>query len=40
MEMPVWGNAFTRHEGLSEAVARARIAAIVRYLASIQERSS
>jgi mono/diheme cytochrome c family protein len=40
MEMPVWGNAFTRHEGVSEAVARARIAAIVRYLASIQERSS
>jgi mono/diheme cytochrome c family protein len=40
MEMPVWGSAFTRHQGLSERAARARIEAIVRFLASIQERSS
>jgi mono/diheme cytochrome c family protein len=40
MEMPVWGDAFTRREGLSEPSVKARIQAIVRYLASIQERSS
>ena len=40
MEMPVWGDAFTRREGLSELSAKARIQAIVRYLASIQARSS
>jgi len=37
--MPVWGDAFVRREGMSEAEARARIDAIVRYLDSIQERS-
>lgn len=40
IEMPVWGNAFKRREGLSEEAVRARIEAIVRYLESIQERSS
>ena len=39
IEMPVWGDAFIKREGLSEPAARARIAAIVRYLDSIQERS-
>ena len=38
-EMPVWGDAFTKREGLSEEGARARIEALVRYLDSIQERS-
>jgi len=37
--MPVWGDGFIRREGLSEAQARARIEAIVRYLEAIQERS-
>jgi hypothetical protein len=37
--MPVWGDAFVRREGMSEAEAKARIDAIVRYLDSIQERS-
>ena len=40
IDMPVWGDAFKRREGLSEEAVRARIEAIVRYLASIQERSS
>lgn len=40
MEMPVWGDVFRRREGLSEQAVKARIEAIVRYLASIQERSS
>jgi mono/diheme cytochrome c family protein len=39
LEMPVWGDAFRRREGLSEADIRARIQAIVRYLASIQQRT-
>jgi mono/diheme cytochrome c family protein len=39
-EMPVWGDAFTRREGLSDQSVKARIQAIVRYLATIQERSS
>ena len=39
LEMPVWGDAFVKREGLSEAAARARIEAIIRYLDSIQERS-
>jgi mono/diheme cytochrome c family protein len=38
-EMPVWGDAFIKREGLSEEAARARIEALVRYLDSIQERS-
>ena len=38
-EMPVWGDAFVKREGLSEEAARARIDALVRYLDSIQERS-
>lgn len=38
-EMPVWGNAFKREgQGVDEATARARIAALVQFLASIQER--
>ncbi len=37
-EMPVWGDAFTKREGLTEAAARARIDALVRYLDSLQER--
>ena|SRR5579872_4396298 len=40
MEMPVWGDAFKRREGLTEQEIRSRIEAIVRYLASIQARSS
>ena len=40
VDMPVWGDAFKRREGLSEDAVRARIEAIVRYLESIQERSS
>jgi mono/diheme cytochrome c family protein len=38
IEMPVWGDAFIRREGLTDAAARARIDAIVRYLDAIQER--
>ena len=38
-EMPVWGDAFSRREGLSEAEVRTRIEAIVRYLDSMQERT-
>jgi mono/diheme cytochrome c family protein len=38
VEMPVWGDAFTRREGLTEGAARERIDAIVQYLASIQAR--
>ena len=38
-EMPVWGNVFKREgQGVDEATARARIAALVQFLASIQER--
>jgi len=37
-EMPVWGDAFKRRDGLSEEAVRARIEAIVRYLQSIQPR--
>ena len=38
IEMPVWGDAFIRREGLTDAAARARIDAIVSYLEAIQER--
>jgi len=38
-DMPVWGDAFRRREGLSEEAAQTRIDAIVQYLASIQVRS-
>lgn len=38
IEMPVWGDAFTRHEGISEDAARDRIDAIARFIDSIQER--
>jgi mono/diheme cytochrome c family protein len=38
-EMPVWGNVFKREgQGVDEATARARITALVQFLASIQER--
>jgi mono/diheme cytochrome c family protein len=37
-EMPVWGDAFRQREGLTVEGVRARIEAIVRYLAGIQER--
>jgi len=40
IEMPVWGDAFIRREGLTDAAARARIDAIVRYLDAIQERTA
>ena len=40
LEMPVWGDAFARREGLTDAQARARIDAIVRYLETVQERSA
>ena len=40
-EMPVWGDAFARtRDGLSEASAKARIDAIVKYLETIQERAT
>jgi mono/diheme cytochrome c family protein len=39
-EMPVWGDAFIRREGLTDAASRARIDAIVRYLEAIQERAA
>lgn len=38
MEMPVWGDAFRKRDGLSDEAARARIDAIVLYLGLIQER--
>lgn len=39
-EMPVWGDAFrSTHDGFASATVEARIAAIVRYLEAIQERS-
>jgi mono/diheme cytochrome c family protein len=37
-EMPVWGDAFRKREGLSDDLVQARIDAIVRFLGSIQER--
>jgi mono/diheme cytochrome c family protein len=37
-EMPVWGDAFKWRQGLDEDAIKARIDAIVRYIASIQER--
>jgi len=40
IEMPVWGDAFKRQDGLSEEAVKARIGAIVRYLQSIQQRLS
>ena len=39
-EMPVWGEVFRRKPNLDEDAVKARIEAIVRYLRSIQERSS
>jgi mono/diheme cytochrome c family protein len=39
MEMPVWGDAFKWRQGLDEDAIKARIEAIVRYVASIQERA-
>jgi mono/diheme cytochrome c family protein len=40
-DMPVWGDAFgTTREGRSQETADARIAAIVRYLESIQQRTA
>ena len=39
-EMPVWGDVFQRTDGATEAEVKARIDAIVRYLASIQARSA
>ena len=38
LEMPVWGDAFKRRDGLSEEGVKARIEAIVRYLQSVQRR--
>jgi mono/diheme cytochrome c family protein len=38
MEMPIWGDAFHKRDGLSREEADARIEAIVRYLGAIQER--
>ena len=38
-EMPVWGDAFKWHQGLSEEAIKARIEAIVHYVESIQERA-
>ena len=38
VEMPVWGDAFRRREGLSEEAIAVRIRAIVDYLRSIQRR--
>jgi mono/diheme cytochrome c family protein len=40
IEMPVWGDVFKRRHGLEDDAVKARIEAIVRYLRSIQERSS
>lgn len=39
-EMPVWGDAFARTTGGSDAAVQARIAALVRHLESIQRRSA
>jgi len=39
MEMPVWGDAFKWREGLDEDAIKARIEALVRYVASLQERT-
>ena len=39
MDMPVWGDAFKWRQGLDEDAIKARIDAIVRYVASIQERA-
>ena len=38
MEMPVWGDAFRKRQGLSQEEANARIEAIVRYLGLMQDR--
>ena len=38
MEMPVWGDAFKKRQGLSQEEANARIEAIVRYLGLMQDR--
>lgn len=40
LEMPIWGDAFKRRDGLTEEAVRARIETIVAYLQSIQQRSS
>lgn len=40
IEMPVWGDVFRRTPGLDDDAVKARIDAIVRYLRSIQVRSS
>ena len=37
-EMPVWGDAFRRRNGMSEEAVRAQIDSIVRFLSTIQER--
>jgi mono/diheme cytochrome c family protein len=37
LEMPIWGDAFKRRQGLTEQAAQARIEAIVVYLQSLQE---
>jgi mono/diheme cytochrome c family protein len=39
-EMPVWGDAFRKREGLGDEGVRARIEAVVRYLNTIQERQA
>jgi mono/diheme cytochrome c family protein len=39
IDMPAWGDAFKRREGLSDQAIAARIDAIVKYLQSIQQRS-
>ncbi|MEP7310490.1 MAG: cytochrome c [Acidobacteriota bacterium] len=39
MEMPVWGDAFKWREGLDEDAIKARIEALVRYVATLQERA-
>ena len=38
-DMPVWGDAFVKREGLDDKAAKARIDAVVRFLESIQERA-
>jgi mono/diheme cytochrome c family protein len=38
-DMPVWGDAFRRREGLNDAEVKARIESIIRYLDSIQHRT-
>jgi mono/diheme cytochrome c family protein len=37
-DMPIWGDAFSRTRGLSEAAVKTRIDALVRHLEAIQER--